>query len=163
MGLSTCKGCGNKFNTKDKQTYSGKAYCPTCYEGQVNAGKDYRDLIDTICLYFEMDKPTSLIYKHMKDYQEQLGYPYSAMTYTLWYCKFIKGYKFDSKYGMACVKYECDNAKAYYMQQLKIQESVTIASKTDEKINEVTINIKKQDRKSILIDIDELINKGCDN
>ena len=159
---STCKGCGVAITADESFVYSGKKYCKKCHDEKVEGRKEYTDLIITICEYFEIDKPTGLIFKHIKDYQEQFDYGYAGMQYTLWFCKFIKSYKFDPKYGIACVKYEFENAKEYYMQQIKIQESVTTANETEEYVKEITVNVKKQERKSMLINIDELISKDGD-
>lgn len=159
-GFSECKGCGITVLTEECIVSSGKKYCESCGKIKVQEAEDYKDLIKTICEYFEINAPSGLMTKHIKDYKAQYEYSYSGMNYTLWYCKEIKGIHFDIKYGLAILKYEYKNAEDYFLQQQKIQESVQINGKIEEKVREVKIKSKKQERKSSLIDLDKLIKEG---
>lgn len=151
--LSKCKSCGIELQKKDRNVYSGKTYCKKCYDLKVSEKNQYNNLIKTICNYFEINKPTGLILKQIKDYKEQFDYTYSGMQYTLWYCKDILGKSFEIKYGIALVKYQYENSKDYFLKQQQINKSVV-----DFKIKEVVkkVKINKSNRKSFTINLDEL-------
>jgi hypothetical protein len=159
-GFSECKGCGITVPTEQTTVYSNKKYCKACYEQKQAEGQAYKDLIKTICEYFQLDMPTGLIQKHIKEFKEQLGYTHGGMQYTLYYCKEILGKTFDSKYGIALVKYEYKNAENYFLQQMKIQESVAAVNKVEVKVREVKVGVKKQEKKQLLFNLDELLKGG---
>lgn len=159
---STCKDCAIELSKEDKYTYSNKSYCKICYDKIQVTKQEYNLLIKTICQYLDIEKPTGLIFKQIKDYKEQLDYTYSGITYCLWYIKAIEGKSFtELKYGIALVKYNYEKAKAYFIQQQKISGSVQNIKQ--EEINEVKINLDKvyAKKNSFLIDIDDLL-KGVD-
>lgn len=159
-GISTCKSCGKKIPTTEVMECSGKRYCIDCYNIKKQEGQEYKDLIKTICDYFEIEIPTGLIMKHVKEFKEQYNYTNGGMLYTLWYCKEVLNKQFDPKYGLAIIKYEYKNAENYYLQQLKIQESVQASASLEEKVREVKIKSKKNKRIPLLFNLDELIEEG---
>ena len=101
--LATCKGCGlkvggNTGNARDK--YAGKIYCISCYEKAKRDGEEYKKLIETICDYYKIDKPTGLMLKQIKEYKNDYNYTYGGMAYTLWYMNVIEQKEFIVKYGV---------------------------------------------------------------
>lgn len=158
-GFSTCKGCNTSIPSGEAQIYSGKKYCNRCYELKLKDKKEYDELLKAIMYYFNIDVPSGLILKHIKEYKEQFNYTYAGMQYCLWYCKEIKGLRFDIKYGIAIIKYEYENAKDYFLQQQKVLDSVSKINH-EEKVREVKVNVKRQEQKKLLINIDELIKVG---
>ena len=69
--LSTCKQCGKKLTKEEKYTYSNKTYCIDCYNLKLQEHEDYLNLVSGICKYFNIDKPTGLILKQLKDYKNK--------------------------------------------------------------------------------------------
>jgi hypothetical protein len=139
--------------------YSNKKYCKSCGEKKLQESEQYNTLIKTICIYFNIEVPTGLILKQIKQYKAEFQYEYTGMTYTLWYLKEIKRNSFEEKYGIALIKYEYENAKNYFLQQQSIQNSVNNI-KHEEKIREIKVNSKKQNRNLYLVNIDELLEDG---
>ena len=156
---STCKGCNEKYPSDEMKVYSGKKYCQSCYNKKIQEQEEYKSLIETIKSYYDVDIPNGYLLKQIKTYKEEFNYTYAGMNYTLFYCKEIKNLKFDVKYGLGIVKYEYENAKQYFLHQQKIANSVK-NMKHEEKIKRVKVNIKKQQNKSFLLNIDELIKDG---
>lgn len=151
--LSTCKDCGNKITKEDKYTYSNKTYCKNCYDKKMKEKEQYDSLIKIICDKFNIDVPTGLILKQIKDYKEKFNYVYSGMTYCIWYSTDILKLKLDLKYGIAFVKFQYENAKDYYESQQKINKSMK-----DFKVKEVIKKVKicKNKSSKFIINLDEL-------
>jgi NAD-dependent SIR2 family protein deacetylase len=158
-GISKCKNCEQEFPTSGMIIYSNKKYCKSCGEKKLQESEQYNTLIKTICIYFNIEVPTGLILKQIKQYKAEFQYEYTGMTYTLWYLKEIKRNSFEEKYGIALIKYEYENAKNYFLQQQSIQNSVNNI-KHEEKIREIKVNSKKQNRNLYLVNIDELLEDG---
>jgi len=159
--LSKCKGCEKTISKEEKYVYSNKSYCKECYD-KIQIGKqEYDLLLKTICQYFNLDQPTGLIFKQIKEYKEQLGYTYGGITYCLWYIKAIEGKSFSElKYGIALVKYNYEKAKKYFEQQQKIASSVqSNIEQGEEAVNEVKVNLGKvyAKKNNFLINIGDLI------
>ncbi|MEG0898326.1 MAG: hypothetical protein RSF40_01270 [Oscillospiraceae bacterium] len=124
--LSTCKKCGRtSLQPSEKSTMSGKTYCNACYEILRIDADAYKALIDDICKTFNIDVPTGLILKQIKEYKTELHYSYAAMRYTLWYIREISRISLDVKFGIVMIKYTYDEAKQHYEQQERISNSVT--------------------------------------
>lgn len=161
-----CKGCSVELEAGHKKIHKGKKYCDDCYETVTKDDdkevSDYKLLIDTICKYFTIDKPTGLILKQIKEYKDTYGYFDSGIGYTLWYMKEIEGIRFDEvKYGIARVKYYYEKAEAYFMQQSMIRESME--NHIPEENNKVVViknnKIQKNERKSFTLNIDDLLSR----
>lgn len=153
--LSTCKTCGCKLTKEEKYTYSNKTYCNSCYDIKIRESTEYNILISSICNYFGDNKPTGLILKQLKDYKENFEYTYSGMSYCLWYITEILNRKLDRKYGIALVKYEYENAKAYYNNQEIIRNSIN----SNQEIKEVRKKIRisnKSIKNKFLLNLDEV-------
>lgn len=156
--LSTCKMCGAKLTKEEKYTYNNKTYCEKCYNKKLKEKEDYKNLIESICKYFNIDKPDGLILKQIKNYKEDFGYNYTGMLYTLWYCSDILNKHFERKYGIAIIKYEYKNAEEYFLSQQKIVNKLNNIK--ENKTNIVNINMKKvynQQKNKFLFDLDEII------
>ncbi len=157
--LSTCKGCEKQITKEEKYTHSGKSYCKECYEKIQLEKEDYKNLLNTICGYFNIDCCTGLILKQIKDYKEQFNYSYAGIGYTLWYTKEIERKTFEQKYGIALVKYYYEKAKEYFEQQNKISKSITIEQPID---NTKIVKVKnmQNNKNKFLINIDSFFEGG---
>jgi len=156
---SKCKSCELEISKEEKFIHSGKSYCKECYDKIITSTQDYNLLIKTICEYLNIEKPTGLIMKQIKEYKDQLGYTYGGMTYCLWFIKAIECKSFSEiKYGIALVKYNYEKSKSYFLQQGKITNSVQNASQ-EGAVNEVKVNLDKVYAKkdSFLFNIGDLI------
>jgi hypothetical protein len=155
---SKCKKCEKKIVKEEKYIVSGKGYCEDCYEDILIEKESYKNLISIVCEYFNIEKPTGLILKQIKQYRDEFNYSTSGITYTLWYIKEIEGKSFNEvKYGIALVKYYYEKAKQYFEQQERISRSV---DNFEIKTREVKLNINKvYDKKKdhLTINLEDLI------
>lgn len=152
--LSTCKGCGKKITKEEKYTHSNKSYCKECYDKIIKQHNEYKSLIDSICLYFKIDKPTGLILKQVKDYVNNLGYSYGGIKYTLYYITAILQQDLDLQYGIGLVKFKYSEAEDYYSNQISIQNSVKNIELKPPKV--IKVPNKENKRKPIVFDLDEI-------
>lgn len=152
--LATCKECGKSLQPDEKVMHNSKSYCSDCYTSIKRYSEEYKSLIEFICVNFELDKPTGIMFKQIKELKDEFNYSYAAMTYTLWYCKEILNKTLEKKFGMALVKYYYDEAREYYEQQERLKNQVAKLESTDvitkrirqstKKINSVSlINLEK--------------------
>lgn len=132
-----CKGCGKDLLPEERFKYKSKNYCKSCYNKFSIQENEYKVLIDCVCNYFEIDKPSGLILKQIKDYKKSFGYKYAAMTYTLWYCKEIVSMEFKEKYGVYMVKNYYDEAAEFYDHQEKLK--IKIQNLSNEDMNKTKI------------------------
>lgn len=159
--LAKCKDCGVKLKSNEKHTLNSKTYCKECFEKNKKTSDEYKQLIDFICLNYNINKPTGLILKQIKDLKLEFNYNYSSILYTLWYCKNIKNKELNEKYGIGLVKYYYDEAKNYYLQIDKSKKIVIENEKVKVKTRILKMkNVESANSKSFLIDIENLVNGG---
>lgn len=100
--------------------------------------------------------------KQVKQYKDEFKYTYDGMTYTLWYCKAVLNKSFISKYGIAIIKFEYENAEQYFLQQQKIKNSVIdISNRVEPTVIKYKSNEHKQS--NFLLDLDQLVKDGDGN
>ena len=83
--LSSCKGCNKQITKEDKHIYSGKGYCKTCYDELYSNNEDRKQLLNLICEYYQIEVPTGIMMKQIKEYKDEFKYTYAGMIYTLYY------------------------------------------------------------------------------
>jgi predicted RNA-binding Zn-ribbon protein involved in translation (DUF1610 family) len=159
--LSTCKDCGKQLKSEEKHIHSSKTYCDKCYEKVIRDSEEYKQLIKYICDNYEIDRPTGLMLKQIKDFKTEFGYTYGGIAYTLWYIKEILNKEFIVIYGISLVKFCYEDAKNYYIHQEEIAKSMEINSKAEIKTRVVKINnVDKNTKNNSLIDISNLLKGG---
>lgn len=162
--LSTCKGCGKKLQPDEKYIHSSKTYCKECFDKIERESTEYKQLIEFICTKYELEKPTGFILKQIKEFRNEYGYSYAAMTYTLWYCMEILGKPYIEKYGVALIRHYYDEAKDYYSQQERSKEKISKLSNMEVKTKRVKHTPVTPNKKSeFLIDLGNLLEGGDSN
>lgn len=162
--LSTCKGCGKKLQPEEKYTHASKTYCEECFKKIERESTEYKQLIEFICNNYGMEKPSGFMLKQIKDFKNDYGYSYAAMTYTLWYCKEVLNKSLIEKYGVALIKNYYNEAKDYYSQQEKLTEQVNKLSDVEVKkkvVKRSSVNVNKNSR--FLINLGDLLEGGDSN
>lgn len=91
----------------------------------------------------------------------EYGWPYSAMTYTLWYCKEILQKRLIEKYGVVLIKHHYEDAKEYYSQQEKMKEQVKNLENVEIKTKVVKRNQSViKNNNSSLVNLNNLLEGG---
>lgn len=161
--LSTCKGCGKQLKPEEKHMHSAKSYCKECFEKISRDSEEYKQLIKYICDNYNIDRPTGLMLKQIKDYKNEYAYTYGGMTYTLWYINEILSKEFIVMYGVSLIKYYYEDASAYYLHQEEIKKSMEVNCKAEIKTKVVKINkvnVVKIKQNNSLIDLGDLLEGG---
>lgn len=159
--LSECKSCGKKLQPEEKYIHSSKSYCKECYQKILQESDEYKQLIEFICINYEIERPTGFMLKQIKDMRTDFGWSYAAMTYTLWYCKEILGKQLNEKYGVALVKHFYDEASDYYSQQEQIKNKMEQLKDVEIKTKVVKQNnINRINTSSSLVNLESLLEGG---
>lgn len=159
--LSTCKGCGKELQPNEKKMIGSKSYCANCYARAERDSIEYKQLIEFVCKNYEIDAPTGFMLKQIKEFRNDYNYPYSAITYTLWYCKEILQKELQVNYGLALVKYYYEEAKDYYTQQSRIIDHMKSISDSDIKTKVVKGTVINSNRNNnSLLDLSNLLKDG---
>jgi len=161
--LAKCKRCGVELQPEERFVKSSKNYCKSCYDIVCQEAESYKQLIEIICQYYGIDAPTGLILKQVKEYKNDFKYTYSAMTYTLWYCKEVLGKQCLTQYGIALVKYHYEDAKDYYTQQEQRRQTVEELKDVEIKTKKIRRSNKAKEKNTKLIDLNSLSRDGGDN
>lgn len=158
--LAKCKGCGKSLKPEEKHMHNSKAYCEECYKPLERSSNEYKKLIDFVCANYNLDRPTGLMLKQIKEMKNDYKYSYAAMTYTLWYCNEILNKEFIQKYGVAMIRQYYDEAKGYYDQQEKLKEQMKKLKDLEIEIKVVRKTSNQKNSNSTLIDLGNLLKGG---
>lgn len=159
--LSICKCCGKKLQLEEKYSHASKTYCKECYKKILRDSDEYKQLIEFICVNYEIERPTGFMLKQIKDMRTEYGWSYASMTYTLWYCKEVLGKQLIEKYGIALVKHFYEEASDYYSQQEKIKEQIKKLENVEVKTKVVKRNQNTSNNaNSSLINLANLLEGG---
>ncbi len=159
-----CPECGT-FNDKENTVlHNNRYYCKVCYENKIREAQDYKDLIAYICELFEIDAPTPLMCKQIKDYKEQFNYTYRGMKTTLHYFFEIQeGNDPADSLGIGIIPFVYEEAKKFYIDKKAVKDSVTacnieVVQNTKRIIRKVSPSKPTNQYKDIvLIDIAQLV------
>lgn len=156
-----CYGtCGNKYEAEEMSVLGGKKYCFSCKEAKESKEKAMKELYATIKRLYNINFPTGLMLKQIKQYAEERSYTYEGMTQTLKYLQ-NKGVAFNPTYGLGLISYEYENAQAFFKQQEQIAIA-SIFSNGKAEFDEVIVKTAKPNnvnaiKRERLIDLEELI------
>lgn len=156
--ISTCKICGKQI-LKDEKKYkhNNKTYCKTCHEQYELDKNKYKNLIAYICEIFDLEKPTGIILKQIKDLKDECGYNYSGMQYTIWYYINILNKQPSLKYGISFIKYNYEKASNYWIEQNNIKSSCNEVAEIKTKvIKQSSIDTNRNNKNTLLIDLANL-------
>ena len=138
-----CKGYNNKGETKE---YKGRYYCPHCLEAKLLASEsrknDWDRLFEYICSVYNIDKPTGMMFKQLKEYRDEYGYKDSGMYATLrYYYEILENSPLEGS-GLGIIPYYYDRAREYYKQCNEVESSLDIY----EEAQDIKINSNINDR-----------------
>lgn len=125
-GKVKCPICGT-FNDKELTVcHNKKYYCQVCYEEYQREAQDYKDLMKYICEnLYEIEAPTPLMLKQIKEYKEKFNYTYRGMKSTLHYFYEIQeGNDVENSIGVGIIPFVYDEAKQFYIDKKAVKDSV---------------------------------------
>lgn len=86
----TCTGCKQKFD-KEELTYinTKKKLCKNCLVHSRRDSQEYRELIEFLCIGFNIKAPTGKLLSQIKEFKD-LGYSYRDIHLTVYYIYVIE-------------------------------------------------------------------------
>lgn len=152
--VAHCMECKCEIN-KDIDVQIGNRWrCLQCNNKVQKEKQDRKELYDYICDLYELDIPTTMMMKQIKEFKENYNYKYKGMLLALQYWYEILEKSFNEENGLGIIPYIYNEAKKHYIAKQKIN-SYTIPN-----LEEQTIIIKpSQTIKKVkkLIDINDLV------
>lgn len=138
-----CPVCGTKNAKENTEEYKGRYYCPECLrkkiEEQESRKSDWDRLFEYICQLYNIDKPTGMMFKQLKEYRDEYGYTDSGMYATLRYYHEILENNVLEGAGLGIIPYYYDKARQHYTQYKQVEESVEIMEEQKENVIKVDL------------------------
>lgn len=122
--LVKCYGtCGEKHSSDAMVKISGKNYCPECYKVEIT-NRENRDAVYRVIAHaYDLQMPTTLMKKHVKDMHENYGWSYKRILALADYAFNKKKIKMlDMKYGVKHLENYYHEMMQYYRDKKKQKE-----------------------------------------
>ncbi|MGG3890234.1 hypothetical protein [Metabacillus fastidiosus] len=143
-----CPHCQEKVDKDEAHPHQKRYYHPKCFEIKQRESQDYNELLEYVSELYK-DLPLILIKKQIKEMKDE-GYKYKGMELALKYFYETLGNRVQENTGVGIIPYVYEEAKAHYLKQRRIAESI---DKLESKELTVYIKTEKEKRKSKKIDI----------
>lgn len=147
-----CPYCETYLEKEDAILDKRKYYHPKCLEMKKRETTDRKELIEYICEVYKLDSPTGMIFKQIKNFQEDYGYKLKGIELSLRYFYGTLGNKPKDGEGIGIVPYVYEEAKQHYIRIKSIAKSAN--NLDNHQVQERTVYIKPEKRvNKNLIDI----------
>lgn len=154
-----CQYCGEYGHKEDmvyietgKKKVVKKYYHEECLKIKELDSVEYKKLIEYVCNLFDIDKPTGMMMKQIKEYRQEYNYRYFAIQLALEYFFVVKDNKIPEHKTLGIVPYIMEDAKKYYTHLAQLPNREIHVKSVTTHIHQPT----KRNRKKKLIDISEL-------
>lgn len=124
-----CPICGTLNDKENTIEISKRYYCKECgenYLAEREAKKnDWDRLFEYICKIYNIDKPTGMMFKQLKEFREEpYNYKDSGMFATLRYIYEIEEIPLKEGVGLGLIPYYYDKTRKYYEDLQRIENSL---------------------------------------
>ena len=109
--LVKCYGtCGEKHSSDEMEKLSGKNFCPECYIKEKTNRENREAVYRVIAHAYDLQMPTTLMKKHVKDMHENYGWSYKRILA-------LADYVFNKKkINMLDMKYGVKHLENYHQE-----------------------------------------------
>lgn len=156
--LVKCYGtCGEKHSSDKMEKLSGKNFCPECYIKE-KTNRDNRDAVyRVIARAYDLQMPTTLMKKHVKDMHENYGWSYKRILALADYVFNKKKINMlDMKYGVKHLENYHQEMNEYYIKR-KRQKDLNKGKKNPKETKVIKGNFNNNTyKKSKIINLEEL-------
>lgn len=156
--LVKCYGtCGEKHSSDKMEKLSGKNFCPECYIKE-KTNRDNRDAVYRVIAHaYDLQMPTTLMKKHVKDMHENYGWSYKRILALADYAFNKKKIKMlDMKYGVKHLENYHQEMNEYYIKR-KRQKDLNKGKKNPKETKVIKGNFNNNTyKKSKIINLEEL-------
>ena len=156
--LVKCYGtCGEKHSSDEMEKLSGKNFCPECYIKE-KTNRDNRDAVYRVIAHaYDLQMPTTLMKKHVKDMHENYGWSYKRILALADYVFNKKKINMlDMKYGVKHLENYHQEMNEYYIKR-KRQKDLNKGKKNPKETKVIKGNFNDNTyKKSKIINLEEL-------
>lgn len=156
--LVKCYGtCGEKHSSDEMIKLSGKNFCPKCYDIE-KTNRDNRDAVYRVIAHaYDLQMPTTLMKKHVKDMHENYGWSYKRILVLADYVFNKKKIKMlDMKYGVKHLENYHQEMNEYYLKRKK-QKDLNKGKKNPKETKVIKGSFNNNTyKKSKIINLEEL-------
>ena len=156
--LVKCYGtCGEKHSSDEMIKLSGKNFCPKCYDIE-RTNRDNRDAVYRVIAHaYDLQMPTTLMKKHVKDMHENYGWSYKRILALADYVFNKKKINMlDMKYGVKHLENYHQEMNEYYIKR-KRQKDLNKGKKNPKETKVIKGNFNDNTyKKSKIINLEEL-------
>lgn len=145
-----CPYCEDYLEKEDSITYKKKYYHPNCLKKKEREVEDRKELIEIICEIYKIDVPTGMMFKQIKNFQEDYKYKLKGIELSLRYFYGTLGNKPKEGEGIGIVPYIYDEAKQHYIRKKAIKDSANNLENYETEIREVTIKTFERKNKNVI-------------
>lgn len=119
-----CPYCEQKLDKDEAHEYKKRYYHEDCFNTWKSESEDRNSLIDYIMELYNLDSPTGLMLKQIKEFHEDMKYKYKGMELALRYFHETLGNVVQEGTGIGIIPYIYEEAKKHYIQKQKVEESI---------------------------------------
>lgn len=156
--LVKCYGtCGEKHSSDEMEKLSGKNFCPECYIKEKTNRENREAVYRVIAHAYDLQMPTTLMKKHVKDMHENYGWSYKRILALADYVFNKKKIKMlDMKYGVKHLENYHQEMNEYYIKR-KRQKDLNKGKKNPKETKVIKGNFNNNTyKKSKIINLEEL-------
>ena len=156
--LVKCYGtCGEKHSSDEMIKLSGKNFCPECYIKEKTNRENREAVYRVIAHAYDLQMPTTLMKKHVKDMHENYGWSYKRILALADYVFNKKKIKMlDMKYGVKHLENYHQEMNEYYIKR-KRQKDLNKGKKNPKETKVIKGNFNDNTyKKSKIINLEEL-------
>ena len=156
--LVKCYGtCGEKHSSDEMIKLSGKNYCPECYIKEKTNRENREAVYRVIAHAYDLQMPTTLMKKHVKDMHENYGWSYKRILALADYVFNKKKINMlDMKYGVKHLENYHQEMNEYYIKR-KRQKDLNKGKKNPKETKVIKGNFNDNTyKKSKIINLEEL-------
>jgi molybdopterin converting factor small subunit len=122
--LVKCPYCEKKLPKDEAVTHSKRYYHQNCFDEMQRNKEDRKELIEYICNLYNLDAPTGLILKQVKDFQETYNYKFKGIMLALQYFHDTLDNPVREGDGIGIVPYVYEDAKRHYITRVNVENSL---------------------------------------
>ena len=156
--LVKCYGtCGEKHSSDEMEKLSGKNFCPECYIKEKTNRENREAVYRVIAHAYDLQMPTTLMKKHVKDMHENYGWSYKRIMVLADYVFNKKKINMlDMKYGVKHLENYHQEMNEYYIKR-KRQKDLNKGKENPKETKVIKGNFNNNTyKKSKIINLEEL-------
>lgn len=150
-----CPYCETYLEKEDAITYKKRHFHPNCLKKKEREVTDRKELHELICEIYKIDTLTGMMYKQIKNFQEENKYKLKGIELSLRYFYQTLDNNPKEGEGIGIVPYVYEEAKRHYIRKKAIAESAS--NMDNHEVVKREVRIKPIERKNTnIIDISSI-------